>query len=370
VSLIVVPSPGIITPALDPLTTHRQESWRVEVLDLQGRLVGELDTVTGGSLRSAIGDTLRHGGQLQVESDQEPPDWLSILLRIVYVLDTPAGEMSWSRGVYVPSSPRTHHYDGGWSADVELYSKLVILDGDHISHTWAVDAGQNPVEAARGVIERTAQGSEVMLTETTETLSAALTWDPDTSGLRIVNDLLAAANYFSLDVDGDGMFRADPYVRPQDRGIAWRFVDSADRIHVPEFDHEADGFDVPNEVVLIGQSDGETPALTAVALNDDPESPWSRPRRGRWITRTRSGVEATSLAVLDNMAARELAEASQVADTFEVRHLWVPQRLNDAALFEPPGKPAVRCVVQGWSENMFPSGGDPGVATTLRRVTT
>src|SRR5690606_9088086 len=125
-----------------------------------------------------------------------------------------------------------------------------------------------------------------------------------------------------------------PYVAPQDRGIAWSFVDDDKRIHMPDFSHDYDGFNVPNEVVLVGQSDGDTPALVATARNTDPGSPWSIPSRGGSITHTETGVEATSQFVLDNLAARRLTELTQVSSTFEVQHAWVPLELNDAVLLE------------------------------------
>src|SRR5690606_39295401 len=70
------------------------------------------------------------------------------------------------------------------------------------------------------------------------------------------------------------------------------------------FTHTADGFNVPNEVVVVGRSErdedgNETEPPRALAWNQDPNDPYSIPSRGYTITAEPiQEQDATSLDVL------------------------------------------------------------------------
>lgn len=330
-AVFLIPPPGPVSPG-DPLLTHRDESWRVNLLTQSEAAAGTLDGVTGGRLDFSVHDTIRSGGSLEVTGPGVATDWLNVRIQPWYVLTTPDGEVSWPLGVFLPAAPKTRHTDTGRLVAVELYDKLLILDQDKIETTYTVDAAAVVTDTVRDLITSTGE-TKVALADSAETLTAPMVWEAGTSKLRIVNDLLAAVNYFAVWVDGWGRFRADPYVRPSARGVRWSFVDGASGIYSPDFAEDRDGFAVPNKVLLVSRTDGASEALTSVSTNTDPGSAWSQPSRGRWVVHVETDVEATSQAVLDGIAARRLAELSQVSAVLEIQHAPIPLDLNDAVGF-------------------------------------
>lgn len=158
-------------------------------------------------------------------------------------------------------------------------------------------------------------------------------WEPGTTKLQMVNDLLDSLNYFSLWVDGYGTFHGDPYVAPADRPAILVLDDTPDGIYDPKFSHLRDGFKVPNKYVGVSRGSGETEALVSVATNEDPDSPFSYQSRGRWISQSDSGIEAADQATLDAIVARRLAEATQVASDVELSIWTMPLLVNDVVTF-------------------------------------
>lgn len=351
------------------LTGHADESWRVDLLTLDDAPIGPLEGVEGGRLEYSVHDTIRSGGSLRIEG-AAGLDWNSVRVQPWYTLTDAAtgAEHSWPLGVFLPATPKAQHTDTGTTVEVELYDKLLVLDQDKVTGTYTVDKGAVVTTAVRSLI-LSAGEEKIALTASAERLSVPMVWEAGTPKLRIVNDLLDAINYFALWVDGWGVFRADPYLAPRSRAVRWEHIDNDESIYDPSFTHEADGFNVPNMVVAVASTNGDDEALVATARNEDPTSPWSYPARGRWIVHHEDNVDATSAAVLGQIAARRLVELSQVTSSFQISHYWVPQDLNDAVMLRnEQADVSTRCVVQKmtvpWSAT------EPGqlVTTTLRAV--
>jgi hypothetical protein len=313
-------------PAFDALISHRRERWVVELLDARTeKLLADL-RATAGKVDWNVNATIRSSCTLNLEG-LAGYDWRQVRIRLRYALDGPGGG-DWPLGVFLPATP-LEEWDVGVSHTVEAYDKMVILDDDQTSSAWTYPAGQNIVQAVVQVIESTGEMSHV-IPASTKSLGASMTWDVGTPKLRIVNDLLEAAGYFSVWCDGLGRYRADPYVPPADRPVVWDFVDHPVRsIFMNRFEREMDGFHVPNRVVMIGRSeDQETPPPFAVAQNEDPDSEWSYQARGRWITYT-EGVEAADGETLDSLAARKLRDLTGASRSLTLRHAMIPLVPND-----------------------------------------
>ena len=372
-SLYLVTNPNRrIVPASDLLVmAGRKEQYRWELLDLSGGLLGSLDGVTGGEFEYSSDTTLRASGSLTYERSNDV-DWLHVLVRATYRATFPEGSvLEWPLGVFIPASPSASYGDGQSSRDVELQSLLQILDEDAVDQTYALAAGAAVIPAVRALITGAGVAGKVPLiagTDSDESLRSALVWEAGTSRLRIINDLLAAINYFSLWVDGQGTYRLDPYVPPAQRGSAWDFLDDEFGIASPDFTHTRDLFAVPNKVVGIAQGSGDAPALVSTATNVDEASPFSFPSRGRWITRVETNIEATSQAVLDGIVARRLSELSQVSSSVEVSHWPVLLTPNDVTTFRREHAGInLRGVVQKTSIDCTPGS---LARTTIREVTT
>lgn len=319
----------------DPLTGPRAESWRVEMLALDGTPLGTLDGVDSLSLDWSASRNIRGTGSLTWAGPSAAPDWRTVRLQPWYSARFPDGTTTeWPLGVFLPSTPNAKWADGSQEQTVDLFDGLKVLVDDKAPTTYSVAAGANIIDAVRAVLTGAGiPASAVAIVDSPATVSVAMVWEAGTTRLRIANDLLDAANYFALVHDDYGVYTASPYSSPAQRPTRWEFFDGEASIYEPEFEHEEDTFDVPNRVTVLGRSDGTTEALSAVATNDDPASPYSYTVRGRWIDREPETIEATDQATLDAIAARRLAEATQVARAVSLSHWLVPLALNDVVEF-------------------------------------
>mgnify|MGYP000902892572 CR=1 FL=1 len=332
------------------MSSHRQAEFVVRLLDEQDQEIRVLDGVMGGSVSLSATTRLRASGQLSIQETGEEIDWLSHRVRIDY---EPVGMEPWSLGVFLLSSPQDSHSESGTSWDVDLLGKLAVLDGDSIEQTLAVPAGTNLVEAAHQLI-RDAGETRVAVTPSTATSASEMVWDPGTSVLTVVNELLDAAGYWACFTDGAGVVHLEPYVRPAARARTFNFVEGETAIHSAEWTREQDLAAVPNRVLLVGQGDQDRPALVGVATNEDPQSRFSRQRRGRWITVSETGVEAADQATITAKARRKLIEASTPQAKLQVSHMPIPVAPNHAGIFRSQGADS-RVVLQSIEYQLDPT---------------
>lgn len=330
---------------MSSLTGHRVEDWWVELLDRNDTPLGRLRGVTGGRLDQNVHAIISGGGTLHLQDLGQDIDWLSARVQPWYSV---AGHEPWPLGIFLPSAPTAGYSPTGRRWSVELLDKLAILDQDKVDGSYSLPAGTNVTLAVQEVI-MSAGEDRVAITASSETLTSGMVWEAGTSKLRIVNDLLASINYFSLRADGHGRYVAQPYTRPEDRELNWEFLEGARAIHSPDFTRDEDLASVPNKVVLVSSAAIDEPAMVGVATNEDPSSRFSYQSRGRWITHTEDLVEATSQEVLDGLAARKLADLSAATATLSVEHAALPLQLNDAVRFVTAGV-ETRGVVQKMSQ--------------------
>lgn len=334
----------------DPLTGHRSESWRVELLNLGDTSLGDLDGVAGGDLTFNVYATIRGGGSLDYKG--EPIDWLAHRVQPWYRVEAMGQVIEWPLGVFLPAAPSTQYGSAGGVQSIELYDKTLILDQDKVEATYSAPVGAVVTSTVRALLADIGE-TRVAVVDSAETLRTSMVWEAGTSKLRIINDLLDAINYFSIWADGMGTFRVEPYRRPADRPQRFGFVDDQTSIYSPDFVHDFDTFEVPNKVIVVGQSAGEEAALVATAKNENPGNPFSFQSRGRWITRFEEGVEASSQGVLNSLALRYLEDGQSVGSTFDIKHAPIPLDFNDAVGFARTAEDiAVRGVVESISYSM------------------
>ena len=323
-------SSGRRTRPADPLSGHRQESWRVNLLNNNDVLLTELIGVTGGEFTFNVNAEVRGGGS--VEYGGAPIDWNVHRIQPWYRTESGGLVEEWPLGVFLVATPSTGYFDGGKTVSLELYDKTLILSDYLVQKSYRVNAGTNVIAAVRSALAAAGQ-TRTAIENSSKTLATSMVWPAGTSMMRIINDLLETVNYFSIWVDGDGVFRTSPYLAPQDRGMAWEFVDNSSSIYSPEFTHDFDTFKVPNRVVLVGQSDGDTEAPVVYA-NDLGTGPFSQSTRGRVITRFEEGQEAADTATLQSIAERLLQASQQVGSTYQIKHASIPIELNSVVAFQ------------------------------------
>ncbi|QWW20124.1 hypothetical protein I6B53_03235 [Schaalia sp. 19OD2882] len=317
------------------LTGHRVAGFTVTLLDADEQEKGLLDGVTGGDVTLSAATRLRASGTLQVDEVGQQIDWGTDRVRIDYE----ANGQAWPIGVFLLSAPTQSFEDGMVSRRVELLGKLAVIDQDATVSTLSLASGTRVTDAVRQILAEAGE-TRMAVTDSPETLKSQMVWDPGTSKLTVINDLLDAIGYWALSPDGAGVLQVRPYVRPAARPQSWTFAEGEQAVHSAKWDLEQDLADVPNRVVLVGQGSDDKPALVGVASNEDPDSPFGFPARGRWVTRTETGVEASSQEVIDSLARRRLIDASTPVATIRMTHMPLPLSPNDLVTWDTGGHKA------------------------------
>lgn len=301
------------------LTGHRVESSRVELLDYRDTVIGDVTGVAACTLEWNAEAPITATGTIDLVGGSEI-DFSSNRVRPYKIVDG----VEYPLGVFVMASPGLAYRATGTARDVSLIDKLTVVRDDRITATLEVPAGENIVAAARAQVLATGE-KRVVATQSPKTLTTSMVWDPGTSRLQVVNDLLAAADYWSLSTDNMGQFVIAPYTAPADRPIDWEFKEGDEAIHSPEWTFELPLWEATNHVTVISQEQPNGGVWRATARDDNPDSPTSTVRMRRTLNPiVEEGVEAVSYQDLLAKARRKLVENSNVVGVISVAHAFVP----------------------------------------------
>lgn len=254
-------------------------------------------------------------------------------------------EIPW--GTFLLEKASEEWEDTGRIWKLSLLDRTTVPSQDVVDQSYAVAAGTNILQEVRSIL---ASSGEYMNVDQSVDLAtrSGMVWEAGTSKLNIINDLLDAAGYNSLWMDGWGNFQATPRVLPADRsieyelltGVSRELVDGSKSIYGSDWTRERDSFGVPNKVIAIQAAGGEDEqALVGQWTNEDPSSPYSYPSRGRWVpwvldsVDCPEGTEAEILAFLEARARATLVQMSAVQAEVKVEHLPIPVRVGDVLRF-------------------------------------
>lgn len=306
---------------------HRRETIRAELMDRNGKKIRDFEELHGFKTTAAWLDDIRTGGSMTVQ-DPGNVNWLTSRIKLWYGFNG----YEFAQGLYLPATPTGARTSGGKYREVELYDRTLVLHRDQ--HPKRVNLAQGaPVMLA--VIEEIIEAGEAIPTMPDESPTARLsmTWDPATTRLRVVHDLLQAAGYRNLGVDRDGSYVIQKKVADDKAAPVWTFNDTEyEGLYLDGFDDEQDLFNVPNRWIGWTRSDGDEPGLFTMMENNDPASPHAIDKIGV-ISRVTPDVEATSQAVLDSIIQGNLTEATNATRTIEIEHPWLPIGLEDVVEF-------------------------------------
>ena len=332
----------------------RVTSYRWEILqNTNGNdvLVGVLDGVSSGSLSWVQNAAVKGSGRISVVDLDEASSGMlkisdlsleSVRIRPVCVIE---GLPENPLGVFLISSATEEWEDTGRVWSISMLDKCTVPSQDVVEETYAVASGANVLQAVRDLLATTGESITVNLSNS-PTTSRGMVWDPGTSKLTIINDLLSVAGYSSLWIDGIGNFKATPRVLPADRPINYEVLGfprellyGENSIYEPSWSLDRDSFKVPNKVIAIQSSTGSAAALTGTWTNTDASSPYSYAARGRWITHVVTDVDCPAgtsgeiTAFLQSRARAVLVQMSSVQATVKVTHLPIPMVVGDVLRF-------------------------------------
>lgn len=279
------------------------------VLDRSERELWSLGKVLEGSVN--LNRNAQLGGSASLVLGDErirDIDFDSNRLRMTYHPGV-RGVEPWNLGTFLFASPQRKNSATGVSWSLGLQTKMIMVDVP-VQARFDLPVGANLVASAVELVQSTG-ATRIAVTPSDAVTREAMVFEAGTRILEIVNKLLKAAGYWSLWVDREGQFRFEPYVRPQDQAVTFELVAGPQSIHYPEWESDQETASIPNLVVLTTGGDDESIPLVGVAKNMDPESKYSIPYRGYAVPWDGGDgtVEASSQAVIDEMAKRILEEA-------------------------------------------------------------
>lgn len=307
-----------ILSALRGLQGSRRFSFRYELLEADGTWLRDLDTVTAGSVsQNWLADIKRTCTLSLVERGDV--DWLKDRVRPSVRLHLPPwGPEDWveyPQGVFLLSSPeRVVGESRVVSREVAGFDQLLVYADELLTDRFAVAAGSNVVNAVRALLLDVLVPPQIRSTPHAGVLVTAKEWEPGTSTLTMINELLGMINYDSLAFDEDGVALVQPYRPPSERSPGYTYADDSNGLMLPDITQGLDPYGVANEWVCT-VSEPDQPPLSASYTNTNPASPTSTVRRGRTITDYRTEMEAVDLTVLQAKVARLAFEASQVYES-------------------------------------------------------
>lgn len=325
------------------LTGHRVESIRVELLTRTERSLGDLDGIEGGKVSWNANADLPGSGSLSLTELGQDINVSSDRVRIWWSVE---GYGEWPLGVWLLAAPTVDYTEDGTSRELSLIDKLTIPRDDCLTETLQLPAGTNLVGAMVAQVQATGE-TRIAATASDKTLTNPLTWDPGTSRLTVINDLAAAAGYWSLWTDSAGQFRIEPYIAPASRPVVREFVEGETAIHTPDWSYTLPLWDATNMVVMTSQADDDGVFWTASAVDDNPDSPTSTVSMGRVLNPiVEENVEAASQADLQAQANRKLLNNSNVVGSLSVTHAPIPIWFNEAVRFVSQGVSLTATVTQ------------------------
>ena len=325
--------------ALDPSGTYPDEavvdalvgrygtrtmSYRYDRLNELNDYVEPIDYVLGGQVsNNALADIKRTAKFTML--DRGGINFLKDRIRPWACLAMPdGGAVEWPLGVFLLATPdRDLDEHGVVRREVAAYDQLLALQDDKVTDRYSI---------AEGVAYTTAIATLVFafaasIIPSSLTLPTAMEWEPGTTKLRILNDLLGAINYESAFFNEQGTLICRPYQSPADRSVEYSYSADEASVITGGVGQTLDLFDVHNKWVLV-KSEPDLPPLVGTYTNTSPSSPTSTVSRGRVIVDFRDETDAADQATIDAKAERLAFAASQVYENIKFTTAAMPMHSN------------------------------------------
>lgn len=247
--------------------------------------IDRLEIVSGSINRTAT--DLRQSAELTLrEYDGELDRWIRIYM------DAKQGEDETRVPLFtgIATSPEETYNAGVRDVRIQCYSVLKAAADVFLQRGYYISRNRTAATAIRELLNATPAPIEI--TETTERLADEIIAESNESRLTMTDKVLKAASW-TMKIGGDGTI----YIGPEEPEPAAEFSPANDIIGT-SFTQGRDWFACPN---ILRATSGD---LTAVARDDDPDSPLSTVARGREIW-----ADEDSVTLLDGQTIAQYARA-------------------------------------------------------------
>lgn len=281
-----------------------------------------LKYITGGSIDEDLESPLFASATLHYAKRREVE--LDDVVRI-YALDASGRHALFTGIASLPSETLNEAHVTG---DIKLRSMLAVLEDDKCLSTFTVRKGTPALAAAVTIIADA--GLQVSALDDSTVLNANKSFEAGTSWLEIATFLCDAAGFRAPHTDAYGVVqfarKTDENTRP-----SVTFQDNETSIMLADVPLERSEDEVANVVVarLTGAS-----TLSALAINDDAQHPYSTVARGRKVVKYIDVAEVAGVstavrkAELQRLADEELAKITGNERIATITHAWIPYALG------------------------------------------
>lgn len=235
-------------------------------------------------------------------------------------------------GTFLVQSPATNFSGKANTVSLDAYTPLLELKENPPPLGYSILKGANIMTDAYMIARDNARAPIVQAT-CSETLFNDFVANTNDTWLTFIIDLIANAKY-ELALDEMGRILFSPEQDTASLQPVWTYDDNNSSILYPEISIDRDMYGIPNVVEVVYSSDGYNE--TAVAINDDPNSPISTVNRGRKIIHRVTNPDhinnptiTDEVNPLQEYADKLLRELSTLEVTITYSHGYCPVRLGD-----------------------------------------
>lgn len=218
------------------------------------------------------------------DADGKPveADWLSDEIQPVMIIDG----VEHTLGVYAAATVTPSRSQGAESMRIEAYDRCWRVRDLYTTNRLYLEAETAYLTPIKTILQNSGV-KLIMATPTAATLAEdRQDWDPGTSCLSIVNELLGEINYNPLWFDDNGYAILSPVQTPSVDNIKHTLdADDVSSLMIPQISMESDYYSAPNVFLCMCSNPDKSGPMTATAENNNPQSPISIPRRGRRIVK-------------------------------------------------------------------------------------
>ena len=280
-------------------------------------------------------------------------NWLTDQIRAELVIDG----VRYPIGVFLPATVTPIEDESTKSVHVEAYDRCWLVRDNYTETIRHFAAGSSYTTIVKQLLTEAGIVVQIVTPSTATLAEDREDWDIGTSLLTIINDLLAEINYNPLWFDATGAAIVEPASVPTSDNIKHTLDDSnVQSLLLPEIRRETDIYQAPNVFVCVVSNADKSAAMVATAVNDNPQSPLSIPRRGRRIVQIRRLNNIASQAELAAYAAKLRNESLSTGETITVRTGLLPGFGVDDVTALKYGELSAICIERSWSMELVVGG--------------
>lgn len=242
-------------------------------------------------------------------------DWLSDEIQPVMIVDGTEHPL----GVYLPTTHEETTRGRRSYVSIEAFDRCQRILDTNSSTLLYWPRGTLYLDAVEQLL--TAAGVETIfkVPNTAALDTPREDWPIGTSYLSIANELLSEINYFPVWFDPNGNAMLEPVTVPEASAIEHTLSDlDPGTLVVPGLSRRVDLFNAPNVFVVVCANPYKSGNMTAIAKNENPQSPLSIPRRGRQIVQVTQLNNIASQAELQAYAEQQRNDSLLTGETLTV----------------------------------------------------